>query len=269
LQKLIPHIESQSFIDSFLLEEQRNIDENSFLTSETRIVGGRETERGRYPYQVALMQGHKDTPFCGGTLIHPQWVLTAGHCYGFVDKVQIGRHDFTDSFDTYEEIDISFEVRHPEYSSFPLQQDYMLVYLAIPSTYAPVKLDDGFVDLDPGLDLTVMGWGVSSYNSEILSDVLKEVEVDYMPRSICRLAYIFSIGGVTKEMICARRNGQDACKGDSGGPLIVKGKDSTEDVQVGIVSWGWGCALLHFPGVYARISEGMDFIRSYVPLDEV
>jgi hypothetical protein len=52
--------------------------------------------------------------------------------------------------------------------------------------------------------------------------------------------------------------------GDSGGPLIVKGdhNDTSDDVQVGLTSWGWDCG--QQPGVYARVSEGYEWIRDLV-----
>lgn len=57
-------------------------------------------------------------------------------------------------------------------------------------------------------------------------------------------------------MICATDNGKDGCQGDSGGPLY----DAVNNVVVGIVSWGIGCAHPSFPGVYSRISSGVSCI---------
>ena len=68
-------------------------------------------------------------------------------------------------------------------------------------------------------------------------------------------------------MMCAVDDGEDACQGDSGGPLIVRSNENTPetDVQVGIVSWGFGCADRDFPGVYSRISYVKnDFFDSVV-----
>lgn len=63
-------------------------------------------------------------------------------------------------------------------------------------------------------------------------------------------------------MICTlyKYGGKDACQGDSGGPLVDSSK-----TQVGIVSWGIGCARSDNPGVYTRIASGniRDFIKSY------
>ena len=67
-------------------------------------------------------------------------------------------------------------------------------------------------------------------------------------------------------MMCAMSIGPDACAGDSGGPLLVRGpaEDGSADIQVGIVSFGVECGNPNFPGVYARISEAYDWIREIV-----
>jgi trypsin len=67
-------------------------------------------------------------------------------------------------------------------------------------------------------------------------------------------------------MLCAADKGQDSCQGDSGGPLVIQGSngDGSGDVQVGVVSWGVGCASESFPGVYARVSQIQDWIVSEV-----
>ena len=56
-------------------------------------------------------------------------------------------------------------------------------------------------------------------------------------------------GQITNNMLCAWANGTDGCQGDSGGPLVVKGNTPEEELLVGVVSWGLGCAEEEFPGV--------------------
>jgi len=74
-------------------------------------------------------------------------------------------------------------------------------------------------------------------------------------------------GQITPNMLCAKDRNEDACQGDSGGPLVVqghRGPDGSNEVQVGVVSWGIGCAQSSFPGVYSRVSKAYEWIKEEV-----
>jgi trypsin len=223
-----------------------------------KIINGEEVIPGRYPYQVALVDS-LNFQYCGGSLIAPQWVLSAAHCFGVGSAVEIGRHDRWNSSETFELIDVEFEIAHPLFTP-NLSYDFMLMRLKTPSNYSTVTLDDGSTNLTDGTNVTVTGWGVTEDFAP--SNVLLEVEVDIVNQEQCEDEYSSFNFPVTDDMVCAAREGKDSCQGDSGGPLFIKGENSTEDIQVGVVSWGIGCAEPEYPGVYARVSEGMDFINS-------
>ena len=101
--------------------------------------------------------------------------------------------------------------------------------------------------------LIVMGFGDLNIGSQKYPDFLQEVNDPFVTHSKCNQQYG---GGSIDEtsMLCAKfgQGGKDSCQGDSGGPIvrIVNGVHT----QVGVVSWGDGCALANKPGVYARTS---------------
>ncbi|KZR99274.1 Transmembrane Protease serine 9, partial [Daphnia magna] len=49
--------------------------------------------------------------------------------------------------------------------------------------------------------------------------------------------------------------------GDSGGPLIIQATPNSRWIQVGIVSFGIGCARAEYPGVFTRVSAFRFWIR--------
>jgi len=92
-------------------------------------------------------------------------------------------------------------------------------------------------------------------------NLLRAVEVVVIGREACQKFYIAS-NKITSRMVCAgvAEGGKDSCQGDSGGALYIKKSGK----QVGIVSWGTGCAQKDYPGVYANVGdkEMYDFIQS-------
>ena len=232
------------------------------MNVESRIVGGTQTEVGRYPYMVSLVNV-LGKHVCGGALIAPQFILTAAHCNSGIREAHIGLHDLQKKEDS-EILKFSKEeqrILHHNFNYSSLVNDIMIIELDDRSSlhfFAPIILGDFTQTLDDGADVTVMGWGKTDENGKS-SNILLETEIDIATNQYCESLYGSNI---TDGNICASRIGTDACGRDSGGPLILKGDDFTSDVLVGLVSWGEGCAQLGRPGVYTRVSAYLDWIRN-------
>ncbi len=225
-----------------------------------RIVGGQPAGPGEYPFMAALMSNGYQ--FCGGSLVAPNWVLTAAHCVQGerASDVQIllGSNDLNSGG---QRIGAKRLIVHPAYNGGT--PDVALIELNQSAAQQPVSLLEPGSSLDdPGKAATVIGWGLTSENGGA-SDTLMEVQVPIVSDTICNQAY----GGYvdTPQEICAglAEGGKDACNGDSGGPLFVAGNNGGF-FQAGVVSWGDGCARANAYGVYARVSAQKDWIDSYV-----
>ncbi len=241
-----------------------------------RIVGGEDASRLAYPWMVALLDASESDVFqaqnCGGTLIRSDVVLTAAHCIEDVDistlDVVIGAYNLLDVRPS-ERIDVVDVIIHPAYNTYTIDNDIALLKLAEPSSRTPVALVDlatmGTVNVDT--PLTTIGWGAldgSDYPRYPV--ILQQVDLPYVSSTYCQTL----VHGVTDNMLCAGvlSGGKDACGGDSGGPLIYRYGDDI--YQVGIVSWGEGCAERNKPGVFTRLVNYVDWIDQiltslYVP----
>ena len=235
-----------------------------------RIIGGSQATAGSYPWVVSLKDGGGEH-FCGGSLIDKQWVMTASHCVEGETasgmSVVIGEFNTVGNDAGEQKREVTQIIMHPEYDQgASTNNDIALLKLKSPvsnKTVTPI-VPSIMKDIKAGSILTVMGWGNQSTTGEEFPNRLFQVEVPLVTNQQCATDYAVNNTTITENMVCAgfKQGGKDSCQGDSGGPLVYQ-IDGTWQ-QVGIVSFGEGCALPDFPGVYARVEKYNDWINQKI-----
>lgn len=219
--------------------------------AEEKIVGGFPAANGRYPWFTGLLSSKNGSPYCGGTLVAPNVVYTAAHCPQPA-YVMIGCMTFTDT--ACDRIAVTTSVVHSSFTQRPVPKyDFRIVTLAASSTkqVVPNIADASWASIKSGVEVTVIGFGTTSSGGSQSKNLL-EVQVDVVANSKCASQYP-SAAPIDSTMLCASRTGKDSCQGDSGGPLFVK-CPAGNDVLLGVVSWGYGCADPNYPGVYGNLT---------------
>jgi secreted trypsin-like serine protease len=245
------------------------------LFANPRIIGGKRTKPEDWPWMVALVYSDlsaEEGQFCGGSLIHPRWVLTANHCVKDETpesvEVVLGQSRLSRE-KMGERIAISQIIPHPNYDDhqthLPPKADLALLKLAQPSHQPILRMANRYSTLQPGELATVMGWGsIAEYAySDTYPDALRQTTVPLISNVQCNETQSYQ-GNIEETMLCAgfTQGGTDACLGDSGGPLVIENPTGWQ--QIGIVSYGHGCAQPHFYGVYTRLSAFQDFISQSI-----
>jgi len=240
-----------------------NTDEFPHIPTESRIVGGYDAEIGSYPFFVSWGG-------CGASLIEKDILLTAAHCIGIpTNEVYIGQSRKFGTAGTGVRRTIIQRVPHPNYNDRTVNYDYMLLKLNSPvntTEYPPIQLNNnGAVPMNEQI-LTVIGFGAQNQGSTATPSRLQKVDVNYISTNTCNNPSSYSGQVQGETMFCAGiegEGGRDACQGDSGGPIFYEKEDGIFE-QVGIVSWGRGCAQRNYPGIYSRISGVIDWIQTEV-----
>lgn len=262
--------------ESFLEAELLRLDANDISEIQTKtnpagfIVGGVKAKKGEYPWQVVLIMSNRRGSFsCGGSILNENNILTAAHC-AYDDKgkpftprqiavrykgVKISK------MKTKRVEQIKVDMRYNP-SRYPHD-------IAILQLKSPIKLEEGSVEsisipaagsaeLPDGTKLKVSGFGKTSSRGRPVNH-LRHVEIEYIEHDRCQIESDY--GDIIQDgMLCAgfMEGKKDTCQGDSGGPLV----SYEEKLQVGIVSWGWGCGERNRPGVYVDTSKYAGWIEA-------
>ncbi|EDW57081.2 uncharacterized protein Dvir_GJ18579, partial [Drosophila virilis] len=139
---------------------------------------------------------------------------------------------------------------HEEYNANTMVNDIAVIRLSSSMTLSSTIKAIDLASSAPanGASASVSGWGTQSYGSIFIPPTLQYVNVNIVSQAVCGSSTYDYGSKIKRSMICAAASGKDACQGDSGGPLVSGG------VLVGIVSWGYGCALSKYPGVYSDVA---------------
>ena len=247
-----------------------------FITSEPsksqitpRIVGGIENNITETPWHVGVIAG---ASLCGGSAISETVIITAAHCVdnSGIEKIKIFNDSSQlDQVRTYQ--GIQNLVIHPHWDRATYRNDIALLTTSAPLlNVKPLELPVNYIDENrpkKGEKAQIVGWGSTQNKinepSQILQKAEIEILIDYIEKSCGQYAVSLVDGAPGYDNtinICAGRSegGVDACQGDSGGGLTIR--ENNQEILAGVVSVGFECAKVGYPGIYTRVSSYLDWI---------
>jgi trypsin len=239
------------------------------LSKDENVYNGELAEPKQFPFLVSLYNTVFEYNFCGGSLIDPYHVLTAGHCTNgqIVSQISV-QGGSLDSGDLTqgELIPVEEIYQHPRFKATEdnIINDVSVLKLSRPfSQNIPnirsVKL--ARYDLSPGDRITMAGWGKKE--DQTYPDELYWATATVLSNADCTSVPGYEAVQEQKQICLSVAEGTDTCQGDSGGPIFTG--DHRNAVQYGLVSWGYGCAVK--PGVYTRVSYFREWIKKKTTYD--
>ncbi|KAJ8674442.1 hypothetical protein QAD02_005704, partial [Eretmocerus hayati] len=250
-----------------------------------RLAGGSGIPHATFPFIVSLQDssGH----FCAGTIISDSVILTAAHCtFRSEFSIRVGSTTAISGGTVHDILSI---IRHKKYEKVEIEKNISILNdLALIKVTPPIIMSESVQKVQlfrqsetvaNGSNGTLIGWGatrmrrtgdfdygkiwdriksvVIDYDkSHYYSEILKQASVTIMSKEECIGKYPSTL---LRHKFCAYSPQASGCIGDSGGPLMVEGR------QAGIVSSGGNvCASGRSRGVYVKIASYRDWIDKNV-----
>ena len=251
-----------------------------------RIIAGSDAPHGKYPYYAFLSAVKDQQPYqCGGVILAHRWILTATHCTeghqpeniwvhaGFLESRQRKFQQRSPAVKKYE---------HPGYYRYgpivsgPIgpthtPNDICLLFLRTPfffySLVRPAVLPVSSKDKVRGLEpCDIVGFGDTEIGEgETYPDVLQEADTNIYPDAKCYKKLYWHFDPEIQVCILKPNSKNNACSGDSGGPLTCFDQKRNASVLRGVTSWGTlSCNISQDPTVYTRVSFYVDWIKDTI-----
>lgn len=243
-----------------------------------KIVGGTNATIEDFPWQISLRinTGATLSHTCGGSVLNEEWVLTAAHCVRDYSPGQLlviaGTSDVNDVEEAHQ-YRIAEIIVHEDYvySGGGASYDIALLRMANRFDFStpaiqPIqtinRADVAMGLADPGVMAMISGWG-RLYSDGPGPDTLQDAMVPIHAVEETN----FAPSDIAPDMLLAGTDSTSGCQGDSGGPLVVPDLEGGYKLA-GSTSWGRGCAMPGYPGVYARTSFFKPWLEEKMALPE-
>jgi len=208
------------------------------------ITGGSNVASGTYPWFVQS-QG---SVLCGGSLVTPEFVLTAAHCNPEkMINFKVGSlcNEHYNCGQDYEVLFKQEVFTHPRWDGTGIH-DLMLIKVEGRASSNPIAMDEDSVSSSYACNKKLWAIGMGDTAPGERPHNLQHIELTYLEQTECNKLY----STLAPDMMCTLDGaGKNICSGDSGGPLY----DQTNNVLAGVVSWGAGACGRGNADVYSRI----------------
>ncbi|XP_072747982.1 soluble guanylate cyclase 89Db [Anoplolepis gracilipes] len=239
------------------------------LGRKIRIVGGNVTSIYDYPWLVSMTRLGKF--YCAGSVISRKHILTAAHCLRGFDiktiKLVLMNSDRPSISNNAIVRRIKSATIHENFNAYSFNNDIAIIEMDEPvSVNGVVRTaclpEDRNIDYT-GAIATAVGWGQTDEKGKPATE-LRKVNLPILSQEECDQTG-YAKNRITENMFCSGYldGKRDACFGDSGGPLHVKGIFGQLEV-IGIVSWGRGCGRPNFPGIYTKLTNYIEWLKDHL-----